>query len=172
VAADGEGVMAKVNRPNAPQDYCTPADFLDAIAREYGSRPTWDAACEAHNCVVPQPTEAGMSAGYVHTHVDALARDWSELHGELVWCNPPFAKAGEFCRKAAEAQASGPVHILMLVQASVDTNWFREHVHGRAFVRPLSPRLTFRGQTAPINRALMLAEYGFGRTGFEPWRWK
>ena len=171
--------MAKVNQPNAQQSYRTPRAFLDAVEREYG-RITWDAACTAQDCVNPR----FGSFGYLYPGVDALTRDWSELRNCLVWCNPPFGKSGEFCRKAAEAQRpDAPVRILMLVQAAVDSDWFRQYVHGKAFVRPLSPRIAFthpdgspvldgRGKPAAINRPLMLAEYGFGRVGFEPWRWK
>ena len=176
--------MAKVNRTGAQQSYRTPRAFLDAVEREYG-RITFDAACTPIDCVAPV-------YGYCHPDIDALTRDWAELLEHpvvlpsmlLVYCNPPFAQAGAFCRKAAEAQRpDAPVRILMLVQAAVDSDWFRQHVHGKAFVRPLSPRIAFthpdgspvsdgRGKPAAINRPLMLAEYGFGRVGFEPWRWK
>lgn len=169
--------MAKVNRAGAQQSYRTPRAFLDAVEREYGEI-TWDAACTTEDCVV-------NGAGYHWPHVDALKRDWDEgqAYLGLTWCNPPFAQAGAFCRKAAEAQLKRPVRVLMLVQAAVDSDWFRQHVHGKAFVRPLSPRLAFtlpdgspvldgKGKPAAINRPLMLAEYGFGRVGFEPWRWK
>lgn len=169
--------MAKVNQPNAQQSYRTPRAFLDAVEREYG-RITWDAACTTEDCV------ASNGMGFVHSDFDALRADWALLRGELVYCNPPFRRSGAFCRKAAQAQRPGaPVRCLMLVQAAVDSDWFRAHVHGKAFVRPLSPRIAFthpdgspvldgKGKPAAINRPLMLAEYGFGRVGFEPWRWK
>lgn len=163
--------MAKVNRAGAQQSYRTPRAFLDAVEHEYG-KITWDAACTTEDCVAV--------GGYMFPDWDALKRDWQELRGALVWCNPPFGQSGSFCAKAA---ATSHVHILMLVQAAVDSDWFRQHVHGKAFVRPLSPRIAFthpdgspvldgRGKPAAINRPLMLAEYGFGRVGFEPWRWK
>lgn len=168
--------MAKVNRPNAQQSYRTPRAFLDAVEREYG-RIVFDAACTFRDAVAPM--------GFTYPEVDALALDWTCLVGtSLTYCNPPFGKSGAFCRKAAEAQRpDAPVRCLMLVQAAVDSDWFRAHVHGKAFVRPLSPRIAFthpdgspvldgKGRPAAINRPLMLAEYGFGRVGFEPWRWK
>jgi hypothetical protein len=66
-----------------------------------------------------------------------------------------------------------PPTVLLLVPASVDANWFRDYVHERALVLPLSPRLTFIDQPAPINRPLMLCVYGPNITpGFEPWQWK
>lgn len=174
--------MAKVNQPNAQQSYRTPRAFLDAVEREYG-RITWDAACTLSDAVSQDGRGYHVDFGR-----DALAVDWTELYEQLVWCNPPFGKSGRFCRKAAEAQRPGvprspPVRCLMLVQAAVDSDWFRSYVHGKAFVRPLSPRIAFthpdgspvldgKGKPAAINRPLMLAEYGFGRVGFEPWRWR
>lgn len=175
--------MAKVNRPNAQQGYRTPRAFLDAIEREYG-RITWDAACTTEDCVAGESEHGHMRGHEYNLGEDALLTDWTLMAGELVWCNPPFGKSGAFCRKAAEAQRpDAPLRCLMLVQAAVDSDWFRQHVHGKAFVRPLSPRIAFthpdgspvldgKGKPAAINRPLMLAEYGFGRVGFEPWRWK
>jgi hypothetical protein len=163
--------MATVNRPNAPQDYCTPPELLAAVQARFG-RITFDAACTLDNAVAIN--------GYHYPAYDALERDWrDELEGCVVWCNPPFGKSGEFARVATESQREpnmtghAPPRVLLLVPASVGTSWFAIYVHGKALVLALSPRVKFVGQAQGINRDLMLCVYGPDITpGFEPWRWK
>lgn len=157
--------MAAVNRPNAPQDYRTPPELLAAVQARFGSI-TFDAACTLEDSVAP--------SGYHHPAYDALERDWAEeLQGAIVWCNPPFRLAGKFAAKAAESQqGDDPPVVLLLVQASVGSAWFAKHVHDKALVLFLSPRVKFVGQAQGINRDLMLCVYGFdGDRGYAPWRW-
>lgn len=161
-------LVAKVNRPNAPQVYRTPRALLDAIEQRFG-RIEFDAACRYDNAVAVR--------GYYYPEVDALERDWNDdlagprTHPQreppLVYTNPPFALSGKFAAK----HASYVGRSLLLVPASVDSNWFAEYVWGRALVLPLSPRVTFVDQPTPINRALMLCAFNVGMIGFEPWRW-
>lgn len=165
--------MASVNRPNAPQDYRTPKALLDAIKRRFG-RIDWDAACTRENAVT--------DAGYYFPEIDALARDWNELGTLLVFANPPWSDAGKFATKCA-ARTVGPT--LLLVQAAVDSEWYARHVHGRALVLALRPRIPFlapdgkspafvdaRGKALGVNRPAMLACYSIGSVGFEPWDWR
>jgi hypothetical protein len=157
--------MAKVNQPHARQDYCSPPELLEAVQVRFGQI-TFDAACTTENAVA--------AFGYAYPAVDALAADWSELADQRVWITPPFGLSRAFARKAAESQQGlmRPL-VMLLVPASVDSNWYREHTHGKALVLPLSPRITFVGQPAPINRPLMLCVYGpYITPGFEPWQWQ
>lgn len=161
--------MATVNRPHAPQNYRTPTELLDAVQMRFGLI-QFDLACGLDDAVAPM--------GYHYPQYNALERDWrDELAGLTCWCNPPFALAGEFARKAAESQyvqqdGVGPPRILLLVQASVGSNWFAEHVHGKARVFALSPRVKFVGMAQGINRDLMLCCYGPWQPDFMPWRWR
>ncbi len=61
---------------------------------------------------------------------------------------------------------------MMLIPASVATNWFADEIHGCALVLPIRPRLTFVGHQHPYPKDLMLCVYNLGAPGFEPWRWK
>lgn len=169
------GKMAAVNRPNAPQNYRTPPEFLAAVVRRFGPL-VWDAACTRADCV-------GSAGGYaIDSGCDAMLQDWSELRDVgVVWCNPPWARAGEFAARAATSGAQ----VLLLCQAAVDSNWYAAHVHGRALVLALNPRIPFlnpdgspafvdrNGKPLGVNRPTMLAAYNFGQNGqFEPWKWK
>lgn len=167
--------MAAVNRPNAPQDYRTPPEFLAAVVRRFGPL-EWDAACTSANCI-------GSHGGYHYDRgLDALTRDWNELGSRMVWDNPPWALAGRFAAKHA-ARNAGPS--LLLCQLAADSAWYAKYVHGRALVLACRPRIPFlapcgtkpafvdpkTGKALGVNRPAMLACYGLGVIGFEPWRW-
>lgn len=157
--------MAKVNQPHARQDYCTPPELLEAVQARFG-KIEFDLACTEQNAVA--------NYGYFHPEHDALVRDWCDLERLTCWANPPFANSRHFAARAHASQyCDNPPTVLLLVPAAVDSNWYSEHVHGKALVLPLSPRVAFVGQPTAINRPLMLCVYGPHITpGFEPWQWK
>lgn len=166
---------AAVNRPNAPQDYRTPPALLDAVQERFGTI-DFDAACTAEN--------ATAQFGYCYPDVDALAQDWTELVGLTVFCNPPWRRAGAFARKCAELADAGG-RVLFNAQFAPDTRWYAEHVHGRARVLALVPRVPYlnpdgtpafvdsTGKALGVNRPVMLAVYGREIIpGMAPWVWK
>jgi hypothetical protein len=59
----------------------------------------------------------------------------------------------------------------MLVPASVGSNWYAEHVHGKALELYLHPRIIFVGETIGYPKDLSLFVFGFGISGAQPWRW-
>lgn len=92
----------------------------------------------------------------------------------LLWLNPPYGNITPWAAKCAETAADPRFlwrTLLLLVPASVDSNWYIEHVHSRAYVMPLSPRIKFVGHPQPYPRPLMLCTFG-GFVGFAPWRWR
>jgi hypothetical protein len=138
------------------QNYRTPKAFLEACARRgHWSRYGWDLACTPEDCVA-------VKGGYFYPDFDALERDWRELGNLLCWCNPPFAQAGAFARKAAE---SG-IRAHLLVPVALGTVWWRKYVHQRALVagvgrvRFLKPDGT--PMPAAINRDCAVLHYGPG----------
>lgn len=150
-----------INRGGSKQDYGTPRDFLDAVERKFG-KIAFDLAAHKRNAVVPD---------FFSKRQDALKQRWHGLHSGILWLNPPFGTIPKWAKKCAwEAQLGAK--ILFLVPASVGSEWFYEHCHRKALVLPLRQRITFRGQTEPFMKDLMLVAYGFGKTGFQPWRWK
>ena len=157
---------------DSKQDWRIPLDLLAAVAEQYGDLDV-DLACDASNKVAP--------IGLVHPDVDALTVEWAELYpNSIMWLNPPYKLIDPWAAKcAAEAakirELGGEGLIIMLTPASVGSVWFFDHVHGKALVRPLSPRLTFRETDGtPAEDAYpkdcMLSIFGLP-PGFDPWRY-
>lgn len=143
----------------------TPREFLDAVERRFGSIDA-DLACSVGNAKAP--------IGYYFPQDNALEKDWvSDFGCCRSWINPPYENIGLWAAKCAEtAPRLAPGRLLLLVPASVGSEWFRKYVHGHAYVLALSPRLTFVGHTHPYPKDLMLCVYGGGLRGFDCWRWK
>ena len=142
------------------QDYATPPEFISAVVKRFGPL-AWDLAADSKNHKAPN---------YFTVEQDSLAQDWSKLQGTL-WLNPPFGYIAPWAKKCADTCLEMPVgnRILMLVPASVGSNWFLEHVYPRALVIALNPRMSFDGK-APFPKDLILAVYG-RHPGFDVWRW-
>jgi len=147
----------------------TPRAFLDAVEERFGII-DWDLAATAANAVTGKYLGPGASRGE-----DSLAVDWAMLPHQSpgrFWLNPPFGKIAPFAKKCAEQAPAIDGSILMLVPASVGTNWFAEHVHRKALVLALRPRLTFVGSEDPFPKDLMLCVWGrWVVPAFETWRW-
>ncbi len=152
------------------QDYGTPRAFIHAVERRFG-RLVCDLAAEDHN--------AKVEAFYTPQD-DSLVQKWAEDFptGNL-WLNPEFVNIEPWAEKCGEESAKRLGLILMLTPASIGTDWFSRHVHRKAMVFGLSPRMAFDG-TPPNARSgrvdvypkdLMLSVYGHGLSGFDVWRW-
>lgn len=152
---------ASNNRHRSKQDYATPLEFIEAFEKRFGPI-CFDLAAHAGNA---------QHAEYFTEEQDALAQDWFHVWARVrgwLWLNPPFNNIAPWARKCAEAQAP----IALLVPASVGSNWWREHVDGKAQVFFLSPRLSFDGKNPfPKDCALCLYHYCVA-PGYECWRWK
>ena len=148
------------------QDFGTPAAFIGAVERRFGHL-EWDLAAHAEN------TKCGdryFGPGSTH-HVDAFRVSWAGYvpYGTL-WLNPEFGNIEPWAEKCAAEAPMRHGLILMLTPASVGAGWFQRHVHGKAYVLALAPRLSFDGK-APFPKDCMLSVYGYGLTGFGTWRW-
>lgn len=147
------------------QDYGTPRVLLDAVERRYGKL-VLDLAARGDNAVCD---------AFITPERDSLKVDWEREYHMLVpnrvetlpfaWLNPPFSNIAAWAEKCAEA--SFP--ILMLVPASIGSNWFGEWVLPHAKVIGLAPRITFVGAKDPYPKDCMLCEYG--GQGFEQWNY-
>lgn len=160
-----ERTGASLNRGNSRQDYGTPRVFLDAVEARFGEL-QFDLAATAENAVTTE---------YYDENINALSSDWAANLASFVnclaWLNPPFADIAPWAERCARF-SSPRLRILLLVPASVGSNWFAEHVHKKAVVLGLSPRLTFVGMKDPYPKDLILCAFGFGCSGFDLWRWK
>lgn len=146
------------------QDYATPPEFRAAFVEMLGPVGL-DLAATASNAWGPD---------YITPEEDSLAHDWDSIcgaalgKGEWAWLNPPFAKIAPWAAKCAASRAS----IALLVPASVGANWWAEHVHQRARVLFLRPRISFDGR-GPFPKDLALCLYAPGvQTYYEIWNWK
>lgn len=147
--------MARVNNNASYQFYRTPPELLAAIEARFG-RIKFDLAASEHDTVAD-------------TYSDDYENDeWPT--DMLCYCNPPFRLSRHFARKFAESGARG----LLLTPASIDSQWFSTYVLPHARVIALQPRVTFVGETAAINRPLILSAFRCPGepVGFEVWRWR
>lgn len=154
---------ATMARGKSKQDYGTPREFLAAAEKRFG-RIAWDLAAHEKNHVCPFYYGRGSAHGE-----NSLIQDWGSLGGTL-WLNPPYADIAPWAAKCASVRWRQG-WTLMLVPASVGTNWFAEHVHDKAFVLGLGPRIQFVGADDPYPKDLALMVFGFGVRGFDTWTW-
>jgi len=150
------------------QDYATPPAFVRAVEQMLGIEHfDVDLAASRENTVAPcYFTEAD----------DALARDWikDSLPASVPrfgWLNPPYSRIKPWVEKCDEEAERG-LRIAALLPAAVGASWCARHVHGKAFVLFLRPRLVFVGETAPYPKDLMLCLYDGPRVGHATWDWK
>lgn len=145
------------------QDYQTPLEFLAAVKRRFGiAEFDIDLAADAENAVAPI---------YYDAETNALIQPWRTVGRGLAWCNPPFGDLGPWVEKAWRESRTA-ARVAMLVPAGVGSNWWREWVHGKAFVLLLNGRLTFVGAAQPYPKDCCLLIYGPDvAPGYEVWTW-
>jgi phage N-6-adenine-methyltransferase len=141
------------------QDYGTPRVFLDAVERRFG---TIDFDLAAHE-------ENRVCAEFYSPEQDSLSQSWALPGRRVCWLNPPFADLDPWARKVAECR-DYMRWTLMLVPASIDAHWYRDHVIGKMMIWGI-PRIQFVGTTANYPKALMLLGAGYGVSGHAYWRW-
>lgn len=149
-----------MRRHRSRQDYATPRPFIQAVEKRFGQI-FYDLAADEFNTV---------SDLFIDAEHNSLTTNWAELGPGLLWLNPPFGHIEPWaakCRYEAERGA----RILFLVPASVGSIWFANHVHRKAMVWGLCPRLSFDG-IAPFPKDCILTYYCAGVWGFDVWAWK
>ena len=153
-----------IQKPHrSKQDYSTPDDLLIAIQERFGEI-KYDLAASEDNHVSEHL--------YFTEETDSLAQNWHKLDG-LMWCNPPFANIEPWVKKAADSVRMNPrIHLLMLLPASVGSNWYKDYGFGFAQTLFLNPRLTFKGMTTPYPKDIFALYYHAGLTGQSVWKWK
>jgi phage N-6-adenine-methyltransferase len=141
-------------------------DFIQEVERRWGKL-NFDLAATAKNA---------KSKRFYTRKENSLKRSWSPLHFRF-WLNPPYRDIDpwvEKCETVGPTLKSNGV-ILLLVPAAVGSNWFIDHVWGKATVNILSPRLCFVGKNS-YPKDLMLCVYQkhrpLPRNMFLFWKWK
>jgi phage N-6-adenine-methyltransferase len=109
--------------------WATPPSVFEPLQAEFGF--TVDACADGLNAKL---------ARYWSEAEDGLAQDWS---AEVVWMNPPYGREiRAWIRKAREASDAGAL-VVGLVPAETDSDWWHEHILGRAEIRYLRGRIRF-----------------------------
>lgn len=159
--------MPRQKPHRSKQDYGTPPELVAAIERRFGAL-TWDLAATADNTVV---ADRFFSVGGLDG--DALTAPWNFKRSDLLWLNPEFGGIGStWAPLVARWTRKLPwLRVIMLTPASIGSEWFQRHVHRKALVLGLSPRLHFVGAKDPYPKDCMLSCFGFGVAGFDVWRW-
>jgi site-specific DNA-methyltransferase (adenine-specific) len=116
------------------QEWGTPYSIYQPLHEEFGF--TLDAAATAENA---------KCVRFYSAKDDALAQEWRGT----VWCNPPFARAEEFVRKAEREAYYGRATTVMLIPVRSHTAWWHDVVVPRAEIRWIRDRFKFVG--APYN---------------------
>ncbi len=149
-------------RGKSKQDYITPVEFTDATKnRLCVSAFSYDLAADARNA---------QASRYFTVEDNALAKPWAGIGGWL-WCNPPWGHIVPWVRKAYAESRRG-AHIAMLLPAGVGSDWFRDHVDGKAFVLLLNGRIKFVGADDQYTKDCMLLLFGPDiPAGYEVWMW-
>lgn len=155
---------APITGPVGRQDWETPEELIDAVESRFGTI-GFDLAA----------SNGQQRANHYYSPLDdSLSRSWGTvaIGNKTAWLNPPFANIAPWAEKLTTECRDLQRWTLMLVPAAVGSNWYREHVEGKALVLFLNPRITFRGATAPYPKDCMLVCCGFGVAGSMTWRWK
>lgn len=148
------------NRGGSEQVVGTPPELVKAVELRFGDL-DYDLAATKENAVC---------AFYFTEQDDSLSIRWPM--GQH-WLNPPFGNIGPWVAKAhAETLMNPRCRVIMLVPASVSTNWYRDYVEGKAICIPIR-RPKFVGQKNVIAKDMMLLVYGHSLSGWEKqWDWK
>lgn len=162
------GSMPDQKPGRSKQDYGTPKELLLAVKNRLKIQEfTIDLAATKENAVaeVYYSLEEG---------IDSLLHPWDTplTPGGWTWLNPPFSNISPWVEKAVNESIQG-AQIVMLIPASVGSNWWRRWVQNYAYVVHLNGRLTFVGETTPYPKDCSLLLYTpWGFTGHEVWRWR
>lgn len=151
-----------VKRHKSNQGYATPQNFVRACEAKFSVRVLWDLAANEANTKAPY---------WISQEQDALTKGWGRLihsRADVFWLNPPFDDIAPWAEKCAREAALG-ARILLLTPASIGSNWFRDHIMGKAMVLALNGRIQFVGASDPYPKDLMLSVFGIGVPSFHIW---
>lgn len=141
--------MPRQKPGRSKQTYSTPWKFIRAVESRFGPL-DFDLAAS--------PTNA-KAVRFFTRRQNALKRVWQPSDFRF-WLNPPYGHIMPWAAKCADtARTLSPSgSILLLVPASVCSQWFIQHVWGKATVNLLAPRLCFI-RDEPYPKDLILCVY-------------
>lgn len=154
--------MPRQKPHRSTQVVATPWELIDYAEERWG-KITWDLAATRKNCKVRFPgfekqVDRNARYGPGARHEDALKMNWAKKKGTL-WLNPEFGQINVWAQKCAETQLRADSRILLLVPASVGSNWWADFVDQRSDVEFLRPRVKFVGHKQGYPKDLALCVY-------------
>jgi phage N-6-adenine-methyltransferase len=154
--------MPKQRPGLSKQDYQTPTEFLEALKKKLKIKEfAIDLAASTKNTV---------ATSYYTEKDNSLVQPW-DVEG-WGFCNPPYSKITPWVMKAYFEGLLG-AWVAMLIPSATGSNWWRDWVHGKAWVMFLNGRLTFVGETAPYPKDHALLLYGpYAMHGYEIFKWR
>lgn len=153
--------MPKQKPHRSEQTVVTPMGFVMAVEKRFGITHGFYidlAAAEDNN----------RADRFFAPDDDSLAQNWKRSIpvNRWAWLNPPYSDIRPWVEKA---WCSGR-QIVMLVPASVGSNWWRDWVHDKAYILLLNGRITFEGHKAGYPKDLALLVYGL-EPEYDIWDW-
>ena len=173
------------------QDYGTPWDLVRACELRWGPI--------AVDLAAHDNGDNAKAARWIGPTRDSLSVNWvEELAGGIGWLNPEFGDIEPWASKCRLEAALG-ARFLMLTPAAIGTEWFAQHVCGRALVLGIRPRPVFEVTLAPemstpqlglfgdassviggaepedgdpFPKDCMITVWGMDAPGLDTWRWK
>lgn len=164
--------MPKQKPGTSEQTVETPPEFIAAVELMFGHL-GWDLAALKSN------SKAICYLGPDHDECNAQLRDslqvnWSALCGRhgVNWLNPPFSHIAPWAAKCAYHAAINGTQVLMLVPASIGSNWYETWVAPNADVYSVG-RMKFVGHDHLYPKDLILAHFWkLGGNKLKRWRWE
>ena len=154
--------MPKQNPATSRQDFGTPPEFIIAAVRRLGGAFALDVCASWNNAICTD---------YYDKITDGLSQSWLTPGGTWAYCNPEFRKLRRWLEKAA-AEAKLGASVACLVPAATGANWWRDLVHGHAYILHLNGRITFVGEKDPYPKDCALILYTpVGYVGADIWSW-
>jgi site-specific DNA-methyltransferase (adenine-specific) len=141
--------------------YVTPAYLFESLDRMFNFKIDVAASKENAKCAI-----------YYDEESDGLKQSWAP---GPAWCNPPYGLGvGKWCEKAGVERYFHKVLTVMLLPYRPDTQWYRRHISGFAFERPLDQRVVFEGETsgAPFPSFLAIWVPGILPVQSEVWSFR
>lgn len=138
----------------------TPSKFIRAIEIKFG-RINFDL------CAIPSNAKAKK---FFPPEKNSLQQSWRNLCG-ILWCNPPYQKIEPWIFKALN-ECGDKNKCIMLIPASVDSNYWQSYIHFKAAVFWVKGRIIFDGHKEKFPKPLALLIYGYAPGYYGQFDWK
>lgn len=157
----------RIGGPGTQQDVGTPPRVIRSVLDRLLQVPTFAIDLAASN-------RYHVCEPYFTKEIDAFAQDWAAFCGwkkGWAWLNSPFDDIEPWAIRCFEEARKG-AYICQLVPAATDTEWWRLHVNGKAYVVFIQGRFAFEGHRHGYPKPLALLIWmPWVRGGSRYWKW-